>query len=207
MTRIIGGTAGGRRLQTPSGDATRPTSDRVREALFSALESQLGSLHGLRFLDLYAGSGAVGLEAGSRGASAVTLVESDRRTARLVEANARTVGVPAAVVARPVAQVLATPPSSTYDLAFLDPPYPLVEEDLAAVLDLLVTKDWLTDGAIVVVERSARSVEPAWPAGLEGPRSKKYGETVLWYVRRAQPPETAPVGASGAGSDPGPWRD
>src|SRR5689334_5896095 len=102
MTRIIGGTAGGRRLQTPSGDATRPTSDRVREALFSALESQLGSLHGLRFLDLYAGSGAVGLEAGSRGAAAVTLVESDRRTARLVEANARTVGVPAQVIAQSV---------------------------------------------------------------------------------------------------------
>ena len=88
MTRIIAGTARGRRLRTPSGEATRPTADRVREALFSALESELGTLSGLRFLDLYAGSGAVGLEARSRGAVAVTAVESDRRTARLVQDNA-----------------------------------------------------------------------------------------------------------------------
>src|SRR5689334_7957728 len=92
MTRIIGGTAGGRRLRTPTGDATRPTSDRVREALFSTLESQLGSLTGLRVLDLYAGSGAVGLEAMSRGAGVVTAVESDRRTAGLAQDNARTLG-------------------------------------------------------------------------------------------------------------------
>ena len=78
MTRIIGGTAGGRRLETPRGSATRPTSDRVREALFSAIEARTGSLDGLRFLDLYAGSGAVGLEAWSRGAGVVTLVEQDR---------------------------------------------------------------------------------------------------------------------------------
>src|SRR5690349_24184329 len=134
MTRIIGGAAGGRRLQTPTGDATRPTSDRVREALFSALESQLGSLSGLRFLDLYAGSGAVGLEAGSRGAASVTLVESDRRTAALIEDNARTVGIAAQVLAQPVARVLATSPAAPYDVVFADPPYPLSEEDLAADL-------------------------------------------------------------------------
>src|SRR5690349_24095434 len=92
MTRIIGGSAKGRRLQTPSGDATRPTSDRVREALFSTLESQLGSLTGLRVLDLYAGSAAVGLEAMSRGAGVVTAVESDRRTARLAHENAKSLG-------------------------------------------------------------------------------------------------------------------
>ena len=82
MTRIIGGSAGGRRIATPRGANTRPTSDRVREALFSAIESWCGSLSGLRFLDLYAGSGAVGLEAWSRGAGVVTLVEQDRRTGR-----------------------------------------------------------------------------------------------------------------------------
>src|SRR6476619_8665658 len=92
MTRIIGGTAGGRRIATPRGANTRPTSDRVREALFSAVESWCGSLSGLRFLDLYAGSGAVGLEAWSRGAGVVTLVEQDRRTAALVSANARELG-------------------------------------------------------------------------------------------------------------------
>src|SRR3954452_2623955 len=110
MTRIIGGTAGGRRLQTPAGDATRPTSDRVREALFSALDAEFGTLRGLRFLDLYAGSGAVALEAASRGADAVTAVESDRRTARVVAANAASLGFDVDLRAQPVAAVLAMPP-------------------------------------------------------------------------------------------------
>src|SRR4051795_5085420 len=92
MTRIIGGTAGGRRIKAPSGDNTRPTSDRVREALFSSIDAELGSVTGLRFLDLYAGSGAVGLEARSRGAGVVTMVEHDRRTAGLIRENPRDLG-------------------------------------------------------------------------------------------------------------------
>jgi len=107
MTRIIGGMAGGRRLQTPPGSLTRPTSDRVREALFSAIESALGSLAGLRFLDLYAGSGAVGLEAASRGAVAVTLAERDRRTAALAHRNGSALGLAEVeVVTAPVARHL-----------------------------------------------------------------------------------------------------
>src|SRR3954465_6966980 len=98
MTRIIGGSAGGRRIDVPRGPRTRPTSDRVREALFSAIESWCGSLSGLRFLDLYAGSGAVGLEAWSRGAGVVTMVEQDRRTASMISANARALGFPKADV-------------------------------------------------------------------------------------------------------------
>jgi 16S rRNA (guanine966-N2)-methyltransferase len=184
VTRIIGGTAGGRRLRTPSGDATRPTSDRVREALFSALEAEFGSLHGLRFLDLYAGSGAVALEAASRGAAGVTAVESDRRTARLVAANAAEVGFDVDVRAQPVASVLATSPAAPYDVVFLDPPYPLSGEEVSHALDLLVAHGWVEPGGAVVVERSARSVEPRWPDGLELRRNKKYGETVLWYLRR-----------------------
>lgn len=186
MTRIIGGSARGRRLRTPPGDATRPTSDRVREALFSALEAQLGSLHGLRVLDLYAGSGAVGLEAASRGAGAVTAVESDRRTAGLIAANARELGLEVEVLAHPVARALAGTPGAAYDVAFLDPPYPMTSEEVVAALALLVTHDWLVPGASVVLERSARSVEPAWPTGLGLVRQKKYGETVLWYLRRAE---------------------
>lgn len=201
MTRIIGGTAGGRRLRTPAGAATRPTSDRVREALFSTLESQLGSLHGLRFLDLYAGSGAVGLEAASRGATGVTLVESDRRTARIASANATSLGIAADVLSQPVARVLATPPRTPYDVVFADPPYPLSEDDLAEALELLVTRDWLVPAGTVVVERSARSVEPRWPAGLEpltgGKAGKRYGETVLWYVRRAGSTDAERVRATG----------
>lgn len=193
MPRIIGGTAGGRRLRTPPGDATRPTSDRVREALFSALESATGTLAGRRFLDLYAGSGAVGLEARSRGAAAVMAVESDRRTARLVAANARDLGLTGVeVVAQPVARVLGRPtaqpvdpfdPFDPFDIVFADPPYSLGEEELAGTLALLVDNGWLVDGALVVVERSARTVEPGWPGGLVQLRRRGYGETVLWYVR------------------------
>jgi len=186
VTRIIGGTAGGRRIAAPPGQQTRPTTDRVREALFSSIESWCGSLQGLRFLDLYAGSGAVGLEAWSRGAGVVALVESDRRTAQVIADNARTLGfAKAQIVATPVASVLAAPPAAPYDVVFLDPPYPLDEVALGHDLTLLVDRAWLVPGAMVVVERSSRSPAPAWPQGIEGTRSKRYGETVLWYGHAA----------------------
>ena len=131
MTRIIGGRVGGRRITTPRGVNTRPTSDRVREALFSAIESWCGSLSGLRFLDLYAGSGAVGLEAWSRGAGVVTMVEYDRRTASMITANARELGFNRAdVVTAAVSGTLARPPSAPYDVVFLDPPYPTADNDV-----------------------------------------------------------------------------
>ena len=184
MIRIIGGTARGRRLKTPAGESTRPTSDRVREALFSSLESELGSLTGLRFLDLYAGSGAIGFEAMSRGAGAVTSVESNRRTARLVVENAATLGFDKVeVLTQPVARVLAQRPRAPYDVVFVDPPYPVDNDEVERAVALLVANDWLAEGAVLVVERSARSVEPTWPAGLVREREKAYGETVLWYVR------------------------
>ncbi|MCX6401554.1 MAG: 16S rRNA (guanine(966)-N(2))-methyltransferase RsmD [Propionibacteriales bacterium] len=187
MTRIISGVAGGRRLQTPRGDQTRPTSDRVREALFSAIDAWAGSLQELRFLDLYAGSGAIGLEAWSRGAAHITLVESDRRTADLIRANARSIGCDAAdVVARSVTTVLSERPAAPFDVVFSDPPYPLDEDDLARDLALLGEQGWLAEGALVVIERSRRSPEPTWPTGLEPRpgkrRQKKYGETVLWLA-------------------------
>ena len=144
MTRIIGGTARGRRLKTPTGEATRPTSDRVREALFSSLEAELGSLTGLRVLDLYAGSGALGLEAVSRGAQVLTSVESDRRTARLVQDNARELGFAMVeVVALPVARFLAQQPRAAYDLVLVDPPYAVAEVELGQVLHLLTSHGWL----------------------------------------------------------------
>lgn len=199
MTRLVGGSAGGRRLRTPAGAATRPTTDRVREALFSSLESSLGGLGGLRVLDLYAGSGALGLEALSRGAAALTAVEHDRRTARLVEANARDVGLgPVEVVARAVDRVLATAPRAAYDLVLADPPYDVTEAEVSRVLALLVEHGWVAPDATVVLERSARSPEPAWPTGLEPERRRAYGETALWYVRATslvepvEPAEPAP---------------
>jgi 16S rRNA (guanine966-N2)-methyltransferase len=184
MTRIIGGTAGGRRLVTPRGQATRPTSDRVREALFSAIESWCGSLEGLRFLDLYAGSGAVGLEAWSRGAGVVTLVEQDRRTAALIARNAVTLGFAKAdVVAASVTTTLAASPAAPYDVVFSDPPYPMPDAAVAADLAALVGHGWLVPDALVVVERSARGPDLAWPEGILGTRHKRYGETALWYGR------------------------
>jgi 16S rRNA (guanine966-N2)-methyltransferase len=183
MTRIIGGTAGGRRIEAPRGAATRPTSDRVREALFSTIDSRIGPLSGLRFLDLYAGSGAVGLEAWSRGAGVITLVESDRRTAGLIGSNAATLGCRAAqVVTGSVATILRRSPSAPYDVVFSDPPYAMsaqgVDEDLHALED----QGWLVPGALVVVERSARGDGPTWPAGWSIEAEKNYGETTLWYA-------------------------
>jgi 16S rRNA (guanine966-N2)-methyltransferase len=182
MTRIIGGRAGGRRLTTPRGQSTRPTSDRVREALFSAVESWFGTLDGLRVLDLYAGSGAVGLEAWSRGAGVVGLVEHDRKTAALIRTNATDLGFAKADVrAASVSAVLAGTPQAPYDLVFLDPPYPLESAAVEADLRALVAHGWLVPDALVVVERGSRSRALTWPEGLEMHREKKYGETVLWY--------------------------
>lgn len=180
MTRIIAGTAGGRELKTPPGKGTRPTSDRVREALFSALEAR-DALSGARVIDLYAGSGALGLESASRGAAAVTLVESDRTAASVIRDNAARLGLPATVLPVSVASALAGT-ARELDLVFLDPPYDLTEEALAADLEALATRGWLAEGALVVIERSKRSAEPTWPKGLEPERVQKYGETVIWYA-------------------------
>lgn len=186
MTRIIGGVAGGRRLATPRGAQTRPTSDRVREALFSAIEAWCGSLQGLRFLDLYAGSGAVGLEAWSRGAGIVTLVEQERKTSALVAANAREIGFAKAnVVTAAVATTLSRSPAAPYDVVFLDPPYPLPDDDVAGNLHALAANGWLVPDALVVVERSTRSPEPVWPEDFADTRSRSYGETTLWYGHAA----------------------
>jgi 16S rRNA (guanine966-N2)-methyltransferase len=180
MTRIIAGTAGGRELRTPPGRGTRPTSDRVREALFSALEAR-DALAAARVLDLYAGSGALGLESASRGAAQVTLVESDRSAAGVIRDNAARLGLRATVLATTVTSALAGTPHE-HDLVFLDPPYDLPEDALAANLSDLVPGGWLAEGCLVVVERSKRSAEPTWPDGLEPERLKKYGETVIWYA-------------------------
>ena len=190
MTRIIGGSAGGRRINAPRGSNTRPTSDRVREALFSAVESWCGSLDGLRVLDLYAGSGAVGLEARSRGAGVVTLVEHDRKTAALISDNVKSLGFTRVdVVSVTVATTLVRSPVAPYDLVFLDPPYPLADQDVETDLRALVDNEWLVPGALVVVERSGRSPGPKWPPGLVAEREKRYGETTLWYGHAAQSDE------------------
>jgi 16S rRNA (guanine966-N2)-methyltransferase len=186
MTRIIGGSAGGRRIAVPRGAATRPTSDRVREALFSAIEAWCGSLSGLRFLDLYAGSGAVGLEAWSRGAGVVSLVEQDRRTAALIASNAKSLGFHKADVrATSVSTALGRHPTAPYDVAYLDPPYPTPDNDVLADLEALLRNRWLVPGALVVVERSTRGADLAWPDGYTSEKDRSYGDTALWFGHAA----------------------
>lgn len=180
MTRIVAGTVGGRTLHTPPGRGTRPTSEKVRSALFDALDAQ-GLVSGERVLDLFAGSGALGLEAASRGAVAVTLVEQDRRAAAVIRENVASLRLPGIDVrATTVAAVLAGEPAA-FGLVLLDPPYDLDEHALADVLDRL-TQGWLAPEAVVVVERSTRSPEPTWPAGLEPESAKRYGETTVWFA-------------------------
>ncbi|WP_226344564.1 16S rRNA (guanine(966)-N(2))-methyltransferase RsmD [Agilicoccus flavus] len=182
MTRIIAGTAGGRRIDTPPGAATRPTSDRVREALFSRL-GHLDVLAGARVLDLYAGSGALGLEALSRGAADAVLVESARPAALVARRNVAALGLPARVVADTAERALAgSAARGPFDLVLLDPPYDVDEPTLAGVLGALVEPGRLDPDAVVVVERSTRSPEPAWPRGLRAFADRAYGETTLWYA-------------------------
>ncbi|PRX95640.1 16S rRNA (guanine(966)-N(2))-methyltransferase RsmD [Allonocardiopsis opalescens] len=186
MTRIIAGSAGGRRLVVPPGRTTRPTGDRAREALFAAVVSRLGGLDGARVLDLYAGSGAIGLEALSRGAAHALLVESDRRAAEVIRRNIAELRLDGArLLADRVERVLARPPGEPFDLVVADPPYAVGAAEVDAVLRALRDGGWLAAGAVVVVERSAREPDLAWPEGYRPDRGRRYGEAALWYGRAA----------------------
>ncbi|MEV0691008.1 16S rRNA (guanine(966)-N(2))-methyltransferase RsmD [Streptomyces sp. NPDC050388] len=195
MTRVIAGRAGGRRLGVPPGNGTRPTSDRAREGLFSTWQALLGGpLEGERVLDLYAGSGAVGLEALSRGAGHTLLVEADARAVRTVRDNIRALGLPGAEV-RPgkAEQVIRTPPPTAgpYDIVFLDPPYSVSDDDLREILLTLRSGGWLAEEAVVTVERSTRGGEFGWPPGFDAIRARRYGEGTFWYGRAASTCEDA----------------
>ncbi|MFJ8644955.1 16S rRNA (guanine(966)-N(2))-methyltransferase RsmD [Streptomyces sp. NPDC093546] len=193
MTRVIAGVAGGRRLAVPPGQGTRPTSDRAREGLFSTWEALLGTLEGIRVADLYAGSGAVGLEALSRGAAHALLVEADARAARTLRENVRGLGLPGAEPRHGKAEQIVTGPAPTlpYDVVFLDPPYAVADDDLGEILLTLRAQGWLAADALVTVERSTRGGEFPWPDGFEPLRSRRYGEGTFWYGRAASPCEDA----------------
>ena len=190
VTRIVGGALGGRRLLVPPGRGTRPTSERAREGLFNTLSAVL-DLRGAAFADLYAGSGAVGLEAASRGAGRVLLVESDHRAAGIVRRNAanltdnaadKTADKAVRVLTTAVERVAATAPAGgPYDVVFADPPYRESDEQIDALLESLSTNGWLAENAVLVVERDRRSREPVWPAGVDTMKSRGYGEATLWY--------------------------
>ncbi|MCU1517113.1 MAG: rRNA ((966)-N(2))-methyltransferase RsmD [Pseudarthrobacter sp.] len=190
MSRIIAGAAGGTPLVSVPGSLTRPTTDRVKEALFSRLDA-FDVITGARVLDLYAGSGSLGVESGSRGAGTVDLVEFDAKASGVCQRNADLIN---GAMGRKVVTVHRSKVESfleraaddaRWDLVFLDPPYPLDEPALSAVLAKL--SPHLAPSAVVVVERSSRSPEPAWPAAVERFAEKKYGETRLWYAEPSVP--------------------
>jgi 16S rRNA (guanine(966)-N(2))-methyltransferase RsmD len=177
---------GGRRLDVPPGAHTRPTSDRVREALFNTLQTLI-DLRGARFADLYAGSGAVGLEALSRGATHVLLVESNPKAVRSARNNITALRVAPQIrlVTASVATALAAGADQPYDVVFADPPYDLPDAQVTAVQRALLDGGWLTPGGIVVIERSSRSAPLHWVEPVTEIRTRRYGETTLWYGRRS----------------------
>lgn len=189
MTRIVAGSRGGRRIAVPRGTGTRPTTDRVREALFSAVAAWAGtadrvpdeSLLGLSFCDLYAGSGAVGLEAASRGAAPVLLVESDRGAVQLIRRNAADLGLVIEVAAARVEQRLRQPPAAAYDVVFADPPYELDAETLDNLLRACVEQGWVSSNGLLIIERSRRTQDPVWPSPVAEAWTRAYGETTLHF--------------------------
>ncbi|MEQ3554790.1 16S rRNA (guanine(966)-N(2))-methyltransferase RsmD [Pseudonocardia nematodicida] len=182
MTRLIAGRAGGRRLDVPP-SGTRPTSDRVREALFSALDHDPG-LDGIAVLDVCAGSGALGLEALSRGAVDAGFVESDRRAAGVLRRNVSAVGLGGTVLAGKAGAVLARPAPRVYDVVLVDPPYAVADTEIAGWLVTAARNGWLAPDAVVVVERPRSSGGFGWPAGFEAGRERRYGDTVLHTAHR-----------------------
>lgn len=190
MTRIIAGSARGARLDVPS-SGTRPTSDRVRESLFGALES-MDAIDGTRVLDLYAGSGALGLEAWSRGAERVDLVELSRPAANIIRRNAGVVAKamqqqPAAKVHQSSVRSYLARAGGGFDLVFTDPPYELADDAMNG--DLVALSPLLSPDAVVVIERGRRAAVPDLAsAGLELLREKTYGDSAVWWAQ----PQSAP---------------
>lgn len=193
MTRIIAGLARGRTLRVPA-KGTRPTSDRVRESLFSSMDSELradgAAWSSVRALDLFAGSGALGLEALSRGAASAVFVEKSRDAARILRANIELTGLAhASVVERDAAKLGVPAPGLAGALpataVFVDPPYEFASAAIVGLLVRLHECGWIADDAHVVVERSARSREPAMPSEWFDGRTRAFGDTALWYGRVA----------------------
>ncbi len=174
----MAGVLGGRRITVPP-RGTRPTTDRVRESLFNVLTARM-DLDGASVLDLYAGSGALGLEALSRGAATAVFVEADQRAAAVIGQNIETLGVAGATVRRgAVAAVLATGADRPVDLVLADPPYDVGADEIEDVLSELTTRGWAADGTVAVVEREASGAQLQWPAGWAVWPHRKYGDTRL----------------------------
>lgn len=189
MPRIISGAAKGRRFSAPPGERTRPTSDRVREAVFNAVVSWADTievdpataLDGIAWLDLFAGSGAMSLEAASRGADPVLAVEADRRTARQIERTARDLDLLVQIQVMKVQAHLSVPPAQRFDVVWADPPYPMETSELDDLVAQL-SGGWLARTALVMLERDRRSVGPTWPTGFTESWERRYGDTIIHFA-------------------------
>lgn len=193
VTRIIAGTCKGHRLRTPATSATRPTTDRVREAAFSVIADWAGTggepstemLAGLSFLDLYAGSAAVALEAASRGAEPVLAVESVAAVSALAKGNAQATGLKVKMVTAKVEKWLATPASQPFDVVWADPPYAVENAEVERVVSLL-EQSWLAPDGLLVLERSSRDEPPQLPVALTRTWLRRYGETILYFAMKEE---------------------
>jgi 16S rRNA (guanine966-N2)-methyltransferase len=181
MTRIIGGDFRGRSIKVPDAEI-RPTSSRVREAIFSSVEHAVSGLDDLRVLDLFSGSGAFGIESISRGAAESVLIEKDLRAADSLHTNIANFGIKNAkvVIADVFIEVAQKSGRGTFDVVFIDPPYAVEDEQVDALIANLVENDWLNEYALIVVERGSRS-QVLWPQQVEELRKKVYGDTSIWY--------------------------
>ena len=208
MSRIISGAAGGVRLASVPGDNTRPTTDRVKESLFSKLESY-DIIRGARVLDAFGGSGALGCEALSRGAASVTLLDTYPKAVAVIRKNVAAVekamgrtGSSSTRVQQAQALTYVKSASGPWDLVFVDPPYAMPNEQVSELLEALTPK--LAEGAVVVVERSSRDAEPVWGEGLYCFSTRQHGETVLYYV---EPDEAEEQAGDESGANPEPGED
>jgi 16S rRNA (guanine966-N2)-methyltransferase len=182
--RIIAGSGKGKNLTSPSGDGVRPTSDRAREGLFSSLESEFTSMADLNFLDLFAGSGAVGVEALSRGAALVHAVEMDAETVDIAISNFKLLDEPSRkhkVFHSRAARFLESDFPVKYDIIFMDPPYEISNEDVEDLLDTIVVKDLLQPRGLIAIERRSKGKEFTWPAGMRLEKQRSYGQGSIYY--------------------------
>jgi 16S rRNA (guanine966-N2)-methyltransferase len=177
LMRVVAGRLGGRRLRAVPGSATRPTGDRVREALFSVLSSRVEEA---RVLDLFAGTGALAIEALSRGAASAVLVEQSAQATTVIRANLEALGLTgvAAVRRTKVEVYLRGQRDGPFDLVLADPPYALPIGVLAGLLARLA-RGALAPGAVIALESSARAEPPPWPPGMHPDRPRRYGDTAL----------------------------
>lgn len=190
--RIIAGLAKGRNLISPIG-ATRPTSDRAREALFSTLDSEFGSMNDLNFLDLYCGSGAVGAEALSRGAAIVYSVDNDEKATSVTRKNFELLenltGIGTFnVITSSVGKFLEKGADLSFDVVFVDPPYDLPNNEIEKTMSALLRNGFLKPASVIAIERDVKSRPLAWPEGLREVKQRKYGAAVIIY---AEPTELA----------------